>query len=71
MKLVPFLEFIGEANDGADEITMTVPLFIRCLEWAYEDAKSDVEIHEFVERVNAKGGRLETNDFMSFLGKSK
>lgn len=59
---------ISEANEGVDHIAMTVPLFIRCLEWAHEDAKDDVELHKFVERVIAKGGVLDTADYESFLG---
>jgi hypothetical protein len=62
--------FLKEANEGTDHITMTVPLFIRCLEWAHEDAKDDVELHKFVEKVVAKGGVLATEDYEEFLGES-
>jgi hypothetical protein len=63
-------EFVKEANEGTDHITMTVPLFIRCLEWAHEDAKDDVELHKFVEKVVAKGGVLATEDYEEFLPES-
>jgi hypothetical protein len=60
-------EFVKEANEGTDHITMTVPLFIRCLEWAHEEAKDDVELHKFVEKVVAKGGVLSTEDYEELL----
>jgi hypothetical protein len=60
---------LKEANDGVDHVSMTVPLFIRCLEFAREDCGSDVELHEFVEKVVAKSGILDTEDYDSFLPK--
>lgn len=60
-------ETLTEANAGVDTINMTVPLFIRCLEWAKEEAKDDVQIHKFVEKVISKGGTLNTDDYESFL----
>lgn len=39
------------ADDAKDVISMDVPLFIRLLEQAHEDIKSDAELHELVERV--------------------
>ena len=41
---------IDEDADGQD-IAMTQAFFIRCLEWAREDAKDDVAIHKFAESV--------------------
>jgi len=54
---------LEESNQGTDHISMTVPLFIRCLEWAKESAKDDIELHKFVENVVALGGVLETDDY--------
>lgn len=68
-KVRPVKESISESNEGTDHISMTVPLFIRCLEWAKEDAKDDVEIHKFVENIVAKGGVLETEDYSSVVPK--
>jgi hypothetical protein len=60
-------KLLGESSDSVDTINMTVPLFIRCLEWAHEEAKDDVELHKFVEKVIAKGGKLTTSDYMEML----
>lgn len=34
-----------------DHIDVNVPLFIRLLEWAREDAKTDMELHKVAERA--------------------
>lgn len=34
-----------------DVITLNVPLFIRVLEFAREDAKSDIDLHVFTENA--------------------
>jgi hypothetical protein len=34
-----------------DTITMTVPLFIRILEYAHEDAKNDIDLHNATENA--------------------
>jgi hypothetical protein len=34
-------------NDKQDIVSIDVPTFIRILEWAHEDAKDDVSLHEF------------------------
>lgn len=34
-----------------DEVVMEVPLFIRILEYAKEDAKDDVDLHELAEKA--------------------
>jgi hypothetical protein len=60
-------EAINEANVGRDTVTMTIPLFIRCLEWAKENAKDDIEIHKFVENVISKTGTLATDDYESLV----
>ncbi len=33
-------------------ISMTMPLFIRLLEWAKEECKDDVEIHQVAEKIS-------------------
>lgn len=50
-------------NDQTDQVMLSIPLFIRCLEWAREDAKSDVEIHLLVENVVAQNTVLTTEDY--------
>lgn len=42
---------LNEILNPPDMITMDVPLFIRMLEWAKEDAKSDMELHAAVENI--------------------
>ena len=37
----------------ADKITLDVPLFIRLLEYAKEDAKTDVDLHKATENALA------------------
>ena len=43
-------EQLDEAN-SLDTITVDVPLFIRLLEWAREDAKTDVVLHVAAENA--------------------
>ena len=50
------LEFIPTEVEFANEnptdvISMDVPLFLRLLEWAKEDAQEDVELHDVAERA--------------------
>jgi hypothetical protein len=37
----------------SDKITMDVPLFIRMLEYAREDAKTDLDLHNVTENIIA------------------
>lgn len=50
--------------DKIDTVTLDVPLFIRALEHAREDLKTDADLHVFVERViqAAKGKDVLTMD---------
>lgn len=53
-------------------LDLSVPLFIRCMEWAREDAKSDIIIHKFVERMinvqnNKKDSVLDSDDYEKFI----
>ena len=50
--------------DDAAPIQLTAPLLIRILEWAREDAKTDIALHEAVERiVDAGTGVLDSFDY--------
>lgn len=40
-------------ENPVDIISMDVPLFIRLLEWAYEDAESDIQLHDIAEKITA------------------
>lgn len=41
----------GEAENPTDKITMDVPLFLRMMEYAKEDAKTDMDLHDVTERA--------------------
>ena len=49
LKPVPSIK--TEAVDKKDTITVDIPLMIRLLELAREDVKTDVELHQIVERL--------------------
>lgn len=60
MKSLPELYGIAEGS-GKPAIAMDVELFIRVLEWAREDAQSDVQIHDLAEnaeQMTAEAGEL-------------
>jgi hypothetical protein len=42
-----------EQFNPADKITLDVPLFIRLLEYAREDAKTDMDLHKVTENAVA------------------
>lgn len=44
---------LDEAVDKRDTITMNIPLLIRMLEYAREDAKTDLSLHKVVEKLIA------------------
>lgn len=41
----------SESTDGVDTITVDVPLMIRLLEYAREDAESDMDLHNVAEQL--------------------
>ena len=43
-----------------DKITVDVPLFIRLLEYAREDAKTDMDLHNVAENIIALSGTGKT-----------
>jgi hypothetical protein len=53
--------------DSKDTITMDVPLFIRMLEMAREDIKSDEQLHQVVENVLDLKDRTQTMDDYEYL----
>lgn len=42
---------LHEGGDGVDTVTMDVPLMIRMLEYAREDAQTDMDLHNVAERM--------------------
>lgn len=44
---------MGGEMEGEDQVTVDVPMFIKLLEWAHEEAQSDEDIHKCVENLLA------------------
>ena len=42
-----------EQFNPSDKVTMDIPLFIRLLEYAREDAKTDMDLHNVAEKAIA------------------
>jgi len=67
---VPMVE---EDTNPTDKITMDVPLFIRMLEYAREDAKTDMDLHDVTEKalaLSTSGATLTMANYESIAGKS-
>lgn len=65
---------LSEGVQGIDAISISIPLFIRCMEYAREDAKSDLDLHLAMERMllvaKSKGSRpLDSNDYRKIFKK--
>jgi len=58
---------VAEGNEGVDQVCMTVPLFIRCLEWAKESAPDDIALHQFTENIVAQDGCLDVEDYEGLI----
>lgn len=60
----------AEAKDAVDTVTMDVPLFIRMLEFAREDAKADVDLHDVAEKaieINKSKETLSMQDYEDII----
>ena len=58
-------------SDPIDKITMDVPLFIRMLEYAKEDAKTDMDLHTVTEKaveLTKKYGKLTMKSYSKICG---
>jgi hypothetical protein len=54
-----------------DTITMDVPLFIRLLEYAREDAQTDMDLHNVAEnaiKLGLDGGVLNMKNYSQLIG---
>ena len=54
-----------------DIITVDVPLFIRLLEYAREDAQTDMDLHDVTENIislSASGKTLSMDDYSTIIG---
>lgn len=65
---------LKEQNEDVDTITLDVPLFIRMLEYAKEDAKTDMELHTATEKILEllkKNNKLSMDNYNNIIGKKK
>lgn len=61
-------------KDIVDTITMDVPLFLRMLEYAKEDAKTDIDLHIATENIielSKINGKLNMDDYNNIIGANK
>jgi hypothetical protein len=57
-----------------DTITVDVPLFIRLLEYAREDAKTDMDLHDLADNIidlSEEGRVLSMDDYNAIVGKNE
>jgi len=62
---------IVESDNPTDAVTMDIPLVIRMLEYAREDAQTDLELHKVAERMialSAEGRTLTIDDYNEICG---
>jgi len=64
----------SQSSNPRDIISVDVPLFIRLLEYAREDAKTDMDLHDVAENIitlSAGGKVLTMDDYSHIVGPSK
>jgi hypothetical protein len=57
-----------------DTITVDVPLFIRLLEYAREDAQTDMDLHDLADNIiglSEDGEVLTMDDYNAIVGKNE
>lgn len=57
-----------------DKITVDVPLFIRLLEYAREDATGDINLHDIAENIislSTSGKTLSMEDYDNIIGSTQ
>jgi hypothetical protein len=63
--------YLGETEqDVIDTVTLDIPLFIRMLEYAKEDASTDMDLHELAEKaiaLNKQKGILSMEDYEAII----
>ena len=63
---------ISESSNPTDSISLDVPLFIRMLEYAREDAKTDMDLHDVTEnalKLSTTGKTLTMADYNKITSK--
>lgn len=64
------VEEVGEKHNPEDVIAVDVPLFIRLMEFAREDAKTDMDLHDVTEKLikmSATGKTLSMDDYAEIV----
>jgi hypothetical protein len=64
---------LWEATNKPDKIVVDIPLFIRLLEYAREDAKTDMDLHNVAEnaiRLSETGKTLSMTDYNKIVSKA-
>lgn len=64
----------SDENDAIDTVSVDVPLLIRLLEYAKEDAKTDMDLHRVAERLislNKKKSTLTMSDYNFLVNGAK
>ena len=64
--------FLEKQSNPIDKIILDVPLFIRMLEYAREDAKTDMDLHDVTEKaiaLSASGKTLSMSDYNKIVSK--
>jgi hypothetical protein len=74
-KTINSKKYISEKEENPeDKITMDVPLFIRMLEYAREDASNDVDLHDVAKKtigLSSEGEVLTMDDYESIVGETE
>jgi hypothetical protein len=63
----------NEEGDVVDTVTLDIPLFIRMLEYAKEDAQTDMDLHDVAENaiaLNKSKEMLSMEDYNTIIGDS-
>lgn len=66
MGMKPARQAMEEVSNPTDTVTMDVPLMIRMFEYAREDAKTDMDLHNIADRMielSKEGRTLTMNDY--------
>lgn len=65
-----FLHRATAASNPPDTVTVDIPLLIRLLEYAREDAKTDMDLHSLTEaliKASGEGKTLTMSDYDSLV----
>jgi len=60
-------EFNEAVEGGEDSLTMGVPLFIRMLEFAREEARTDADLHHVTKKMLDMGGNVTMDDYEEIM----